>query len=157
MRYNLVWRKDGRTGTEMFKWRGYEGPDYSAPTVIKPFATYPMSSSTLAQRVDLMDTIESDEHVRIGGLHELANVQDQDTFYGMAINFITFGTTLPWDLYTRANEDEDYDEDGDEMEEDKAAASAPGVKKIPGWWKDGRDWWDPSFRRAQVGVMVFPM
>jgi hypothetical protein len=140
-RYNVTWNKDGRKGKEFFKWRGTEMPFHLlVPSIQIP--SFPVTSCSLAQRVDMIATIETDDEIRGGRLHALTTVSDQDTFYGMAINFVTWGTILPWAPCAC-----EWAEDEDDQPQ----------KKMPSWWEAARDLWDPIFRRAQVRSNLFEL
>jgi len=149
-RYTVIWKKNGRKGEELFKWRGTETKGHSFAPSSGPFASYPVTSCSLAQRVDFMKTEKDDEAVRQGGLHALANIDDQDTFYGMAINFVTYGTILPFAPCRCHDDEEQEDEDEDECKGEDKEVTVVKVQPMPEWWKDGRDWWDHPFRRAQA-------
>lgn len=97
-----------------------------------------------------------DASVARDGLHALATIRDQDTFYGLAINYTLFGTSLPWspchclnleEEYLPKEDDEDYEARMEEIEQDKLNPF-PSLRVTK-----GRAHWDPLFKRAQANPL----
>lgn len=163
-RYNLAWNKSGQSGKEeAFKWRGSEPLLHllhSTPSGLLEYTpdSNPRTSCGLANRVQIM--LEPSEHrdaqdasVARDGPHALATIRDQDTFYGLAINYTLYGTALPWapchcvdvDEEDLPQEDEeDYEQRMEEIEQEK-------LNPFPSMWvTKGREHFDPLFKRAMA-------
>lgn len=170
--YRLTWMQDHAHGTNIFKWRALEGPTHclpEGPAGSNVHAVSTHTSCSLYERASKMLEFDppllfdpqpppskEDTHVREGGIHALAEIKDQDTFYGFALNYLRFGTILPWaPCKCQDRSYADADASGEEERNTPQLPARGRIQRPPEGWLELRQWWDPMFARAKVRQYLY--
>lgn len=127
---------DGFKCLDCIEWQGYESQEHTAP--FRKIKDVPLdqfnnrTSCTLNARVHSWKALAGDQFLR-RGIHDLAYIRDhQDIFYSLVINYITFGTCLPWGPCKCSNPED-----------------AP-LKTAPKSFVEGRKWLDQLSSEAEA-------